>query len=258
MTLNNKQNIYMTEVGDNTDEDLFERDVNGSVTLAELPALQQLVRRLQLGLVLDGSLGKQIRIEEIVTVIPQEHEDCRKRFDRECHTCKAYETTKDLESVNKEALERVEHLETELELRNVRVKQLEDGLDKSVDQMNTMKSMFAARVKSNGETESQLEDVRLDLAWCQDRLRRAEVEISFMKQVHGVRGTGSVLGHQIEKSGSRARQGNHCDKQPSGLQNSPSSDLSREGNGRNLGPGLLGPVPLIPRPLLLAGSERSR
>ena len=57
-------------------EEVLEIDDKDTVTLEELPALELLLRRLQLGLVLDGTPGKQIRIEEIVTVIGQDVMDC--------------------------------------------------------------------------------------------------------------------------------------------------------------------------------------
>ena len=102
-----------------------------------------------------------------------------------------------------------------------------------------MQDMFAAKVKSNGETESKLGDVKLSLGWCQNRLRKAEIEISFLKQAHGVKDLGGVHNESVWSSGCR------------GSVDDPQS-LNALNNSRNLGPGILGPAPFIPRPVLLA------
>eukprot|EP00092_Neocalanus_flemingeri_P035509 GFUD01038643.1.p1 GENE.GFUD01038643.1~~GFUD01038643.1.p1 ORF type:complete len:310 (+),score=93.51 GFUD01038643.1:59-988(+) len=282
-----KQNPDSSEMLENAQGFQKTDDNNiGNVSQAELPALQQLVRRLQLGLVLDGTLGNQVNIDDIVTVINEDEVNCRKRLEEEYFIVKeGFERTNYLENVevvNKAALEKVKHLETELEIRNVKVRQLETKLETSDSQVKAMKSMFATGVRRNGETESRLGEVGLDLAWCQDRLRRAEVEISFMKQVRGtggIRGAGAVSAHQRdyqrEKSVNSKEEGmlseipklnDHpgCDKQPTGQnghRTSQYSEQSSQGNSRsrNCGPGLLGPAPLIvPRPVMLASTQRSR
>ena len=207
-------------------EEVLEIDDKDTVTLEELPALELLLRRLQLGLVLDGTPGKQIRIEEIVTVIGQDVMDCPvigqdhvnyNVIDKDqvnhavigqnqvdCVTCQsevgsnliveenkdAVKETAGLKMMNNVYLMEIDILKKELEARNARVSELENKFEKGSEQVKAMQEIFAAKVKTNGQTESTLDDVKLSLGWCRDRLRKAEVEISFLKQVHGVKGPG--------------------------------------------------------------------
>ena len=67
-----KNSIFIMINPKGSSEAVLKVDNKDTVTLTELPALELLVRRLQLGLVLDETPGKQIRIEEIVTVIDQD------------------------------------------------------------------------------------------------------------------------------------------------------------------------------------------